>query len=67
MIKVIWTQEKKEAAIEKLTTYFENHGIGEMIMQDDNALIEAPEVLADIADDILIDNEGIIFIDEDDE
>ena len=67
MIKVIWTQEKKEAAIEKLTTYFENHGIGEMIMQDDNALIEAPEVLADIADGILIDNEGIIFIDEDDE
>ena len=67
MIKVIWTQEKKEAAIEKLTTYFESHGIGEMIMQDDNSLIEAPEVLADIADDILIDNEGIIFIDEDDE
>jgi hypothetical protein len=67
MIKVIWTQEKKEAAIEKLTEYFESHGIGEMIMQDDNALIEAPEVLSDIADDILIDNEGIIFIDEDDE
>ncbi len=67
MIKVIWTQGKKEAAIEKLTTYFESHGIGEMIMQDDNSLIEAPEVLADIADDILIDNEGIIFIDEDDE
>jgi hypothetical protein len=67
MIKVNWTPEKKEAAIEKLTKYFEKHGIGEMIMQDDDALIEAPEVLSDIADDILIDNEGIIFIDEDDE
>jgi hypothetical protein len=67
MIKVNWTPEKKEAAIEKLTKYFEKHGIGEMIMQDDDALIEAPEVLSDIADDILIDNEGIMFIDEDDE
>ena len=61
MAKVIWTPEKKEAAIEKLTKYFEEHGIGEMIMQDDDALIEAPEVLADIADDVLIDGEGIIF------
>jgi hypothetical protein len=67
MIKVVWTPEKKEAAINKLTAYFEKHGIGEMIMQDDDALIEAPEVLADIADDILIDNEGIIFEDGDDE
>jgi hypothetical protein len=64
MIKVNWTPEKKEAAIERLTKYFEKHGIGEMIMQDDDALIEAPEVLSDIADDILIDNEGIIFADE---
>jgi hypothetical protein len=54
-IRVVWTQEKKDKAIEKLTKYFEQHGIGEMIMQDDDALIEAPEVLAEIADDILID------------
>jgi len=67
MIKVIWTPEKKEAAIDKLTKYFEKHGIGEMIMQSDDGLIEAPEVLSDIADDILIDNEGIIFEDDDDE
>jgi hypothetical protein len=68
MTKIIWTPEKKEAAIEKLTKYFEEHGIGEMIMQDDDALIEAPEVLADIADDVLIEGEGIIFEwDEDDE
>lgn len=64
-IKVVWTQEKKDKAIEKLTEYFEKHGIGEMIMQDDDALIEAPEYLADIADEILIDREGIIFIDDD--
>jgi hypothetical protein len=64
-IRVVWTQEKKDKAIEKLTEYFENYGIGEMIMQGDNALIEAPEVLAEIADDILIDREGIIFIDDD--
>ena len=64
-IRVVWTQEKKDKAIEKLTEYFEKYGIGEMIMQGDNALIEAPEVLAEIADDILIDREGIIFIDDD--
>ncbi len=64
-IRVVWTQEKKDKAIEKLTKYFEKYGIGEMIMQNDDALIEAPEVLAEIADDILIDREGIMFIDDD--
>lgn len=64
-IRVIWTEEKKTKAIEKLTEYFQKHGIGEMIMQDDDALIEGPEILADIADDILIYREGIIFIDDD--
>jgi len=66
-IRVVWTQEKKNKAIEKLTKYFEEHGIGEMIMQNDEALIMAPEVLADIADDILIYREGIIFEDNDDD
>lgn len=64
-IRVVWTQEKKDKAIEKLTEYFKKYGIGEMIMQNDDALIEAPEVLAEIADDILIDREGIMFIDDD--
>ena len=64
-LEIKWTPEKKEAAIEKLTEYFKRHGIGEMIMQDDDALIEAPDLLADIADDILIEGEGIIFEDED--
>jgi hypothetical protein len=36
-----------------------------MIMQDDDALIEALNLLADIVDDILIEGEGIIFEDED--
>ena len=61
MIKVTWTEDKKEKAITMLTKYFEKYGIGEVIMQSDNALIEAPELLVDIADDILIDGEGIIF------
>jgi len=43
-IRVIWTEEKKAKAIEKLTEYFEKYGIGETIMQGDNAIIEAPEV-----------------------
>lgn len=64
-LEIKWTPEKKEAAIGKLTEYFKRHGIGEMIMQDDDALIEAPDLLADIADDILIEGEGIIFEDED--
>jgi hypothetical protein len=65
MIRVIWTQEKKDKAIEKLTEYFSKYGIGEAIMQSDNAIIEAPEVLSDIADNILISSKGIIYEDED--
>lgn len=65
-IKIIWTQEKKDKAIEKLTEYYQKYGIGEMIHQNDDALIEAPEYLGDIADDILIYREGIIFEDDDD-
>ena len=65
MIQVTWTQEKKDKAIEILTKYFEKYGIGESIMQSDNALIDAPEVLSNIADDILINGEGIVYISED--
>ena len=61
MIQVTWTQEKKEKAIEMLTGYFEKYGTGESIMQGDDALIEAPELLASIADDVLIDGIGIIY------
>jgi hypothetical protein len=62
-MKIIWTEEKKEKAIALLTRYFEDHGIGEAIMQSDEALLEAPEVLSEIADKILIYNEGIIYED----
>lgn len=66
MIKIIWTEQKKELAIQKLTKYFEKYGVGEMIMQDDDATIFAPQVLSDIADDILIESEGIVFNENED-
>ena len=61
MITVNWTEHKKEQAIEKLTEYFKKYGAGECIMQFDNAIIEAPELLADIADNILVEKTGIIY------
>lgn len=61
MTKIIWTEQKKEQVIDRLTSYFENYGVGEMIVQSDDALIVAPHLLADIADEILIEGEGIIF------
>jgi hypothetical protein len=63
MIQIIWTEKKKVKTIEMLTKYFEKYGIGESIMQSDNAIIEAPELLANIADRVLIENEGIIYKD----
>lgn len=65
MIQVNWTQEKKDRALERLTQYFEMYGIGEVIMQSDDAIIEAPEILSSIADDILIGGEGIVYVSED--
>ena len=65
MIQVTWTEEKKEKAIDMLTKYFEKYGIGESIMQSDSGIIEAPEMLSIIADDVLIDGEGIIYTSED--
>jgi hypothetical protein len=59
--KIVWTPAKKEAAIAKITKYLEEHGPGECICQDDNAIIEAPEVMAEIADLILIEGEGLVW------
>ena len=56
---------KKDKAIEMLTKYFEEHGVGECIMQSDNAIIYAPEVLSEIADNILIEGDGIKWKEED--
>lgn len=65
MITVNWTPEKKEIVIEMLTDYFKEHGIGESIAQGDNAQFEAIELMCNIADDVLIENEGITYHDED--
>lgn len=65
MIQITWTQDKKDKAIEMLTKYFEKYGIGECIMQSDDAIIYATELLSDIADNVLIDGEGIVYISED--
>lgn len=63
MYKIVWTPEKKEKAIAILSNYFAKHGIGEMIQQSDDALINAPDVLSEIADNVLIEDEGILFED----
>jgi hypothetical protein len=59
MYIINWTEEKKNKAIDILTKYFEKHGVGECIMQSDDAIIYAPDLLAEIADDVLIEHEGI--------
>ena len=63
-VKIVWTPEKKERAIEILTIYFQKYTNGEVIRQCDGAIIEAPEMLADIADKVLVADEGIIIPDE---
>lgn len=62
---ITWTKEKQEAAILKLTKYFKEHGDGQSICQNDDAIIAAPDLLASIADDILIYGEGIVYEDRD--
>jgi hypothetical protein len=58
---VIWTSEKKEAAIKKISEYLEKYGHGECICQRDDAIIEAPELMADIADHVLVEGEGLVW------
>lgn len=65
MYTINWTEEKKEKAIEMLTQYFEKYGVGECIMQGDDAIIYAPDLLSKIADDILVEGEGIKWNHED--
>ncbi len=61
MYTIIWTTEKQVKAINILTKYFEKHGVGEFIQQSDDALIGAPDVMAQIADEILKEDEGILL------
>ena len=65
MVEINWTKEKKEKAIDLLTVYFKKYGIGESIAQGYTAQIEAIELMCSIADDVLIENEGIIYTPED--
>lgn len=58
---IVWTEEKKEKALAIITEYLEKYGPGECIAQGDNAIIEAPEVMCEIADSVLIEGEGIIY------
>lgn len=50
MYKINWTPALKKRAIQEITDYLLVHGTGECIMQSDDAIIEAPEVLSNIAD-----------------
>lgn len=59
-----WTKEKKDQAIAILSEWFSEHGPGECIMQSDESLITAPEVLAQIADEVIIEGEGMIYNEE---
>jgi hypothetical protein len=59
--KIVWTPEKKEAAIQKISKYLEQYGPGECICQNDDALIYASDVFSDIADNILIEGEGLVW------
>lgn len=65
--KIIWTAKKKTAAIKAITEYLSMYGPGECIGQNDDALIDAPSVMSYIADDILKEDEGIVWLDEKDE
>ena len=61
MYIVKWTEEKKECAISMLTEYFAKFGPGDVIYQSDLAMIEAPELLANIACYVLSEGEGLIY------
>lgn len=59
---ITWTEQKKFEAIKLLTEYFELFGTAETQAQCDDAQEEALDVLMVIADQVLIENEGIKFI-----
>jgi hypothetical protein len=65
MIKIVWTEEKKNKAIEILTKYFAEHGSCEFMCRCGYSKLEPAKVVYDIAHNVLKDNEGIIYPDED--
>lgn len=64
MYNIKWTEVKKEKLLKKLNEYYSKYGLGECIMQSDDAQIEGLELLCHIADDILINDEGITYNEE---
>lgn len=54
-IRIQWTTEKKEAVIQRLDKWLKKYNAhsGEMIMQDDDCQVYAPDFLSDIVDDII--------------
>jgi hypothetical protein len=63
-----WTQEKKDLIAEKIESWILKHGSsathGEGIMQNDDCQIDAPELIADLVDDII---KPIVSFDGDDD
>jgi hypothetical protein len=55
MLKIEWTQEKKDAVCDMLDKWLKKHGAwgGEMIMQDDNCQIYASSLISDMVDDVI--------------
>lgn len=48
------TDEMKDKIVARLIEYYSTHlWFGEGIQQDDSSIIDAPEVLSDICDDII--------------
>lgn len=54
-ITINWTDEKKQAVIEKIDAWIRKHDAtaGEVIMQSDECIISAPEILSELVDDII--------------
>ncbi len=54
-VEINWTQEKKDQVIAAIEKWIREHDAtaGEVIMQSDDCIITAPELLSDIVDDII--------------
>lgn len=54
-IEIIWTPQKKILVLEAIEKWIREHDAtaGEVIMQSDDCIISAPELLSDIVDDII--------------
>ena len=64
-ITISWTQEKKDLVINAIENWIRKYHAtaGEVIMQSDDCIISAPDLLSDIIDDII--KPEVDFKDED--